>query len=166
MAGEAMVRPNLLGDDMEKKEISTQWAFCAVHGVFLTPYGCPTCAAHSLESPSYEIQWDEIKKSFLVSMMVPKQFSGENGQFLQSLPRLIAELSSCSCGSSLQVGDFSFRVEKVQVHFSGKFYCSSCSGKGRPPLEKFKDAVAAVWNQITRLRLGTDGIEIEKKSPK
>lgn len=83
--------------------------------------------------------------------------------FLKVLPTLIAENSRCSCGETLRLGNHSLNVHRNVVVLTGLFFCDLCGGEGRAALAKIRDAIGRLWNQITKIKIGPTGVELQKK---
>lgn len=127
---------------------------------------CPMCAARIEGTKRCFIDWDADRCEFRVILAFhcwPCHYRfGE--QLLKRLPAVIAATSSCSCGSTLSLGDYAIRkTEDDEVEFEAVYTCPACALRRRSIVSRVKRALSTLWQDSTKIELGPNGIKYEKQ---
>ena len=126
---------------------------------------CPQCAAAVSGAKRYFIDWSNDNREFTVVLAFqcgPCHFRFEE-ENIKTLPVAIASQSTCSCGATLSLRDYSLRrVSDDEVEFEGVYKCLVCAMEKRSLIGQLKSLVYRIWNKTTILEVGPTGVRLEK----
>ncbi len=137
-------------------------AICSCHELVVNEDKCPYCGAPIYNKTNYDITWDESKKQYSVSIVYPFDlFVPSDDQLLRSLPRLIADMSSCSCGKKLNLSNHKIKKHDGNIIIEAIFICQRCNSGFRTILRKL---ISKFGRDTKKIQIGKDGISYEKNS--
>lgn len=124
-------------------------------------YRCPMCYASMSGAQRYFIDWNEQKKEFQVKIAYycsPCHYRF-NEQLVKCLPLVIAERSSCSCGSQMSLSDYSIRKSGDELEFEAVYFCEACSTRKRSLISSLMRNVFGIWKKAKKVELGPSGLK-------
>lgn len=125
---------------------------------------------HSLlftECKGLKIDWDEQHRVFRVQFKATLVHSkGVTDDFIRTFPVEIAERSTCRCGAFLKLGNFTMDVAETTLEFRAVYYCDSCNREIEARSRGLRNAILRWIKFIKRVKIGLDGVEIEKNYTK
>ncbi len=134
---------------------------------------CPWCGAPLFETEATSITWNDKKKEFLVTLSLgcvcgslPPVAAQEK---VSVIPHVIAEKSTCSCGSVLDLSDYSLEQTGGRIQIQAVYICKAC-GITTPTttkprvLSRFFSSLKQLWRRTTAIEVGLTGVRFEKEA--
>ena len=127
---------------------------------------CPRCMLPlSGGVEVYMTSWDDSKKQYRVRLVLPAQIITEReADIIRAMPQEVADRSSCSCGSPLDLADHTVQVQDGKLTFEGVYACLSCRAP-KSLASKLKRGASRLWRDTTKIHVGVDGVTYEKGTP-
>ncbi len=136
---------------------------------------CPRCGDLGIlrEVNKCKISWSETEKTFTVSFAIsavchsgPRICPQKWSQIvrMKDIPLAIAQESSCSCGSVLNLQDHVLKKNGDLVEFEGEYVCEKCQQSRNSLIKKIGKKLASLWKDTKKIEVGPKGITYEKES--
>lgn len=126
---------------------------------------CPYCAAPAQGGKQCVIDWDDEKRAFRVQFAFTCGHHYFDHETVKLIPVIIAANSHCSCGSTLNISNYTIRtVTGGEVEFEGLYVCPACTAKKRCLVSQLKHLISEFWKSTSKIEVGLTGIKYEKKS--
>jgi hypothetical protein len=140
---------------------------------------CPSCGMlfhPTMAGGELQIAWDDTERQFTVEASVSRycnqchqherEATRRPRSTLASVPLEIAQTSSCSCGSTLDLKDYSLRVANGDLQFSATYVCQTCIEQRKTARSGIGSMLLSLWSLTKKVKIGADGIEYEKEATK
>jgi Zn finger protein HypA/HybF involved in hydrogenase expression len=108
------------------------------------------------------IAWNDKERSFDVKITTVCTCGGM--LIVERLPVLIAQTSSCACGSNLVIKDYSISKRDKEIDFDATYQCPKCNKTRKRLIRGLASRISRVWYDTSRVEIGLDGIKYEKRS--
>jgi hypothetical protein len=137
---------------------------------------CPNCGMlihPATAGGDCQIAWSDTDRQFTVEAFIPSYCGhcvspGTRAErvALASIPLEIAQTSSCSCGATLTLRDYSLQLSDGDLRFSAVYACDACTERRRAAEHGIGGLLVSLWNRTKKVKIGPDGVEYEKEAIK
>ncbi|MBS0587010.1 MAG: hypothetical protein JSS37_03435 [Proteobacteria bacterium] len=129
----------------------------------------PTCMASfyrnavAWEKSSLSIKWNSTDRFFSVEFDGSGTIDMSLAELLsKKVPLQIAKTSTCECGSSLALGDFTVVVEDNDFRFKADYFCPACKLRLTAERKGLRKVLETWFTGLKKIEIKTTGVGLER----
>ena len=120
-------------------------------------------SASDWEKSSLEIKWNASERYFSVEFKGTGEITLPLAEVLSKrIPLRVTHASTCECGATLELGDYTVAVEDNDFRFQADYFCRSCKARLSAEKKGFRKLLETWITGLKRIEIQATGVGLER----
>ncbi|MEM5461345.1 hypothetical protein VSR69_42230 [Paraburkholderia phytofirmans] len=153
---EVVIAPILSGDEILEETQEGEYDSASCAALFYRE-------AIDWEKSQLEVKWSATEKCFAVEFTGKGNIDLSMAELLSKrVPLRIAKASTCECGTTLELGDYTVLLSDSDFLFHAEYFCPNCKANLIAEKKGLRRVLETWFTGLKKIEIKTTGIGLER----